>query len=230
MIPGEGRGYMGRALTPAQAARVYDRIGRLQDWQAFYEGPAVRDLIAHLRLDAATGVFELGCGTGALAARLLGEHLPAEATYLGVDVSPHMVRLSRERLHRWAGRARVELTDGSMPLSGADGVYSHVLAVYVFDLLPQEYALAVLLEAARLLGPGGRVGLVSLTPGRSRAARLVGGAWGGLWELAPVLTGGCHAVDLRSLLEQGWVTEYRALVETWGVASEVIVAIPDPRA
>ena len=211
-----------------QAARVYDRIGRFQDWQAFYEGPAVGDLIAHLHLDAATGVFELGCGTGALAARLLAEHLPRQATYLGVDVSPHMVRLSRERLHRWAGRARVVGTDGSLPVSAADGAYSHVLAVYVFDLLPEEYARAVLLEAARVLRPGGRLGVVSLTPGCSRTARLVGGAWGALWQLAPWLTGGCRAVDLGPLLEQGWVTEYRALVETWGVASEVIVATPIP--
>ena len=221
---------MGKALTPVQAARAYDRIGRFQDWQAFYEGPAVRDLIAHVHLASATGLFEFGCGTGALAARLLADHVPVEATYLGVDVSPHMVRLSRERLHRWAGRARVELTDGSLPVSRADGAYSHFLAVYVFDLLSEEYARAVLLEAARLLGPGGRVGLVSLTLEGSRVARLVGGAWGALWELAPWLTGGCRRVDLRSLLEQGWVTEYRAVVETWGVASEVIVATPIPRA
>lgn len=221
---------MGRALTPAEAAWVYDRIGRFQDWQAFYEGPAVSDLVAHVHLESASGLFELGCGTGALAARLLAEHLPVEATYLGVDVSPHMVRLSRERLQRWAGRARVLPTDGSLPLAGADGAYSHVLAVYVFDLLPEEYARAVLLETARLLGPGGRVGFVSLTPGRSRVARLVSGAWGALWELAPGLTGGCRPVDLESLLEQGWVTEYRALVEAWGVASEVIVATPTPRA
>ena len=213
-------------LTPAQAARVYDHIGRFQDWQAFYEGAAVNDLIAHVHLGAAGRVFELGCGTGALAARLLAERLPLEATYLGVDVSTHMVRLSRERLYRWAGRARVRQTDGSLPLAGADGAYSHVLAVYVFDLLPEEYARAVLCEAARLLEPGGRMGLVSLTPGRAWVARLVSGAWGALWELSPMLTGGCRPVDLRYLLEQGWVTEYRALVEAWGVASEVIVATP----
>lgn len=219
---------MGKALTPVEAARVYDRIGRFQDWQAFYEGPAVNDLIAHVHLDSARSLFELGCGTGALAARLLAEHLPARATYLGVDVSPHMVRLSRERLERWADRARVLPTDGLLPLSGADGTYSHFLAVYVFDLLSEAYARAVLRETARLLQPGGRVGLVSLAPGRSRLARLVGGAWGALWELAPGLTCGCRPLDLGSLLEQGWVTEYRALVEAWGVASEVIVATPTP--
>ena len=217
---------MGRAPTPAQAARAYDRIGRFQDRQAFYEAATVNDLIAHVHLEAAGGLYELGCGTGALAARLLAERLPLETTYLGVDVSPHMVRLSRERPHRWAGRARVLQTDGSLPLAGAAGAYGHVLAVYVFDLLPEEYARAVLREAARLLGPGGRVGLASLTAGRSRAARLVSGAWGSLWELSPMLTGGCRPVDLEPLLEPGWVTEYRAHVETWRVASEVIVATP----
>ena len=219
---------MGRALTPAEAARVYDRIGRLQDWQAFYEGPAVTDLIAQARLGTATALFELGCGTGALAARLLAEHLPPEATYLGVDVSPHMVRLSRERLQRWAGRARVLMTDGSLPLPGADGAYSHLLSVYVFDLFSEEYARALLLEAARLLEPGGRLCLVSLTDGDSRAARLVCRAWSLLWERVPALLGGCRPVDLVPLLEAGWVTEHRALVETWGVASQVIVATPRP--
>ncbi|MCJ7796426.1 MAG: class I SAM-dependent methyltransferase [Thermoleophilia bacterium] len=164
---------------------MYDRIGRFQDWQTFYEGPAVGDLIAHVHLDSAG-----------------------------------------ERLQRWAGRARVRQTDGSLPLAGADGAYSHVLAVYVFDLLSEDYARAVLRETARLLGPGGRVGVVSLTPGRSGVARLVGGAWGALWELAPWLTGGCRPVHLGSLLEPGWVTEYRAHVEAWGVASEVHVATP----
>ena len=41
-----------------------------------------------------------------------------------------------------------------------------------------------------------------------------------------MLTGGCRPVDLEPLLERGWVTEYRAHVEAWGVASEVIVATP----
>lgn len=220
---------MGKALSPMEAARVYDRIGRFQDWQSFYEGPAVDDLVAHLHLRAADAVFELGCGTGALVARLFAEHLPAKATYLGVDVSPHMVRLSRERLHRWADRARVEIADGSLPLPGDDGVYSHFLAIYVVDLLSEEYARAVVREAARLLRSGGRMGLVSLTQGHSRGARLVSGAWGALWGFAPRLTGGCRPVHLEPLLEGEWVTEHRALVETWGVSSEVIVATPIPR-
>jgi hypothetical protein len=34
------------ALTSEQARRVYDRIGRAQDWQRFYEDAATSALVA----------------------------------------------------------------------------------------------------------------------------------------------------------------------------------------
>jgi trans-aconitate methyltransferase len=56
------------ALTSEQARRVYDRVGRAQDWQRFYEDAATADLVAHAGFDAAHSIVELGCGTGRLAA------------------------------------------------------------------------------------------------------------------------------------------------------------------
>ena len=70
---------MDRYLSPAQAKRFYDRLGPAQDWQGFFENPAINELIAHAALESARSVFEFGCGTGALAARLLQQHLPANA-------------------------------------------------------------------------------------------------------------------------------------------------------
>jgi trans-aconitate methyltransferase len=97
-------------LTPEQARRVDDRIGRAQDWQRFYEHAATAELVAHARFDEARAVVDLGCGTGRFAAQLLGEHLPPAATYVGVDLSPTMVTLASERLPTVArsrlGRAR----------------------------------------------------------------------------------------------------------------------------
>lgn len=34
------------ALTLNQARRIYDRIGRVQDWQAFYEDATINRLVA----------------------------------------------------------------------------------------------------------------------------------------------------------------------------------------
>jgi ubiquinone/menaquinone biosynthesis C-methylase UbiE len=93
-------------LSSEVAARVYNRIGRLQESQAPFERPALDSLIAHGRFDVATSVLELGCGTGNLAKRLLANHLPTTSSYLGIDVSERMVALSRTRIARFANRWR----------------------------------------------------------------------------------------------------------------------------
>ncbi len=106
------------ALTPQQARQLYDRVGRAQDWQAIYEDRAVRKLTANAEMSSARAVFELGCGTGRLARRLLAQDVPTSCRYVGVDVSPRMVQLTRRRLEPWSQRAAATLVDGSVPLPG----------------------------------------------------------------------------------------------------------------
>jgi len=87
-----------RTLSPDHARRVYDRIGSLQDSQAFYEDRATDLLVQFGDFARARRVFEFGCGTGRFAARLLQQELPSDAVYHGVDLSPTMVRLAEERI------------------------------------------------------------------------------------------------------------------------------------
>lgn len=49
-------------LSPEEAKRYYDRLGSAQDWQCFYENPAVTELIAHVGLESVHSVFEFGSG------------------------------------------------------------------------------------------------------------------------------------------------------------------------
>ena len=51
---------MDRYLSPEQAKRFYHRLGPRQDWQAFYENPAINELIAHATFDSAHSLFEFG--------------------------------------------------------------------------------------------------------------------------------------------------------------------------
>ena len=83
-------------LTVSEAQAYYNRFGKKQDSQGFYEDPVLDDLIAHASFQEAQRVFEFGCGTGKFAARLLAEYLPASATYLGCDVSPVMIGLAAQ--------------------------------------------------------------------------------------------------------------------------------------
>ncbi len=223
---GKGTGSRpGAGLTPHQAQRFYDRLGRAQDLQAFYEDRPVAELIAAASFPAARSVFELGCGTGRLAENLLAHHLPAAARYLGADISDTMVTLSQARLRRFGGRAHVLRADGTVPLPVASGGFDRFLAVYVFDLLGPGDAGTVIAQARRLLRPGGLLCAVSLAPGQAPAARLISQTWTGIWSRAPGLVGGCRPIRLEPLLD-GWHITYRALVTAWALTSEVIVAAP----
>lgn len=215
----------GAGLAPHQARRFYDRLGRGQDLQAFYEDRPAAELIAAASFPAARSVLELGCGTGRLAENLLARHLPAGARYLGADISDTMVTLSQARLRRFGGRAHVLRADATVPLPAADGGFDRFLAVYVLDLLAPGDATAVIAQARRLLRPGGLLCAVSLAPGQAPAARLVSQAWTGIWSRAPGLVGGCRPIRLEPLLD-GWHITHRALVTAWALTSEVIIATP----
>src|SRR5258708_36091392 len=101
-----------RVLTHEQAQAFYNRMGAKQDWQAFYEAKATHDLITHASFETAQAVFEFGCGTGALAERLLTAHVSLEAQYAAVDSSPTMIRLAQARLARFWSRLQVLPTHG----------------------------------------------------------------------------------------------------------------------
>jgi ubiquinone/menaquinone biosynthesis C-methylase UbiE len=213
-------------LGADEARRVYDRIGRLQDTQRFYEDAATSRLARLAELDHARSVFELGCGTGRFAEAELRAALDQGARYTGVEISPRMAALARRRLAPWAPRARVELIDPpGRALPGEDGGFDRFLAAYVFDLLSTEDARALLAEARRLLSESGLLGVVSLTHGTSTAGRLVSRTWGAVSRRWPSLLGGCRPIELSAQLGSGgWRLRHRDVVVRFGISSEVVVA------
>jgi SAM-dependent methyltransferase len=220
-----------RTLSRADARRVYDRIGRTQDSQAFYEDRATAILISHLDLSNAHAVFEFGCGTGRFAAQLLNNYLPKDATYRAVDVSPVMVGLARERLAPFGPRVDVRLTEGEPPASEPTGAYDRFLSNFVFDLLSFEDIAAVLAEAHRMLRPNALLGLSSLTIGFTAASRALGWFLTMVHSLQPVIVGGCRPLELSELLAQDrWQVVHHERVAPLGLALEAVIAAPKENA
>lgn len=216
-----------QCLSPAEAKRFYDRFGSRQDWQAFYEDTAVNNLIGHAAFDSAHSVFEFGFGTGALAARLLQRHLPADAHYVGQDISTTMLALAQELLRPWSDRARVYQNDGSAYIPESDHSFDRFISTYVFDLLAHDFIDQVLSEAHRLLVPGGKLCLTSMTFGLSNFSRAVTWSWQRLWRLSPGLVGGCRPIELGDYLGADfWTIDQREAVTSWGITSEVVIASP----
>lgn len=216
------------ALTLNQARRVYDRIGRVQDWQAFYEDATINRLVAESALTGNQTIFEFGCGTGRLAANLLAAR-PPSVNYLGVDISPVMIDLATRRLAPWTERAKVVLVDGSLPLPADDGFADRVLSTFVFDLLDDAYARAVLDDLRRILAPDGRLCLASLTYGERLLERAVSQGWTGIWRIAPQVVGGCRPISTTALLAHDWNIEHHSRVHRWGLVMDVVIGAPNTR-
>jgi ubiquinone/menaquinone biosynthesis C-methylase UbiE len=216
-------------LSKEQVRSFYNRFGAKQDWQRFYEGPALRDLLTHGAFEKAHAVFEFGCGTGGFAEHLLERYLPESSTYLCFDLSTTMVTLTEARLTQYATRAQVRLTDGSPTLSLPDSRFDRFISNYVLDLLPPEDIEVLVHEAHRVLEPEGRLCLISLTYGNSWVSQGIIWLWRRIFGIHPSLVGGCRPVHLLDFIsEKMWKVLHHNWVTTFGIPSEVIVARKSP--
>jgi ubiquinone/menaquinone biosynthesis C-methylase UbiE len=207
-----------------EARRFYDRFGGKQDRQGFYEDPAIDLLLELGQFSSAENVFELGCGTGKLAARLLADQLPASAHYIGVDLSSTMVGLATERLATFGPRQRVRLSDGGLQISDYGGPFDRVVTTYVLDLLSVADIQQCLTGAHAALVAGGLFCHAGLTTGAGPLSKATSTLWTLVHRLKPTLVGGCRPIVLSDLVElDKWRLIRREVVIGSGIASEVIV-------
>ena len=107
---------------------------------------------------AGTGtVLDLGCGTG-LAARAIAHRTGFSGRVSGVDISPYLVAAAKRLAGEEGVADRLDFRTGDVrrldfPDGGFDALVAHTLLSHVED------PLAVLMEAARVVRPGGMVGI-----------------------------------------------------------------------
>ncbi len=109
---------LARALRPG----LFRRRALASETVAAYDAPAVLDV---------------GCGSGRIGEFALQA---GAAHYVGVDFSEPMIALARSRLERFGDR--VELLLGDFLTAPVDGGFDVVLAVGLFDYLPDPHVFA----------------------------------------------------------------------------------------
>lgn len=130
-------------------AESYDRL-RPQDgawWQRF-------EALVEVLAVRGGRVLDIGCGTGTLAAALAERAL---ARVWGVDPSAEMLAVARARVPRAVGLRQGRAEE----LPFRDGWFDAVVLSLVVHLLDRRRAFA---EAARVLAPGGRIGIATFAP------------------------------------------------------------------
>ncbi len=213
----------GAMIRPRQAARfAYNRISR---WYDVLARPERRFVDIGLRLLApqeGERVLEIGCGTGyalVSVARAAG----ASGLAVGLDISEGMLLAANARAKRAevARRPHLIMAD-AVALPFADGAFDAAFMAFTLELFDASDIALVLSECARVLRPGGRLGVVSLS--REGGGRMVG-LYDWVHRRWPQWVD-CRPIYARQALEDaGFATLHAARVVMWGLPVEVIVAV-----
>ncbi len=193
-------------LTRQQARDFYDRFGRRQDRQSFYERRPIDRMVELGDFGSAEAVVEFGCGTGTFAQRLMDEELPSNATYAGFDLSETMTKMTRRRLVPYGARVSVTRTDGRPRIPLPPDSCDRFVSNYVLDLLPIGDITRTLDQAYKVLRPDGLLCLTSLTFGTNALSKMTIAVWLAVHSLKPSLVGGVPA-DLAQRLSRTRVVE-----------------------
>lgn len=98
-----------------------------------------------LRLQPGDRVLDVACGTGK-SFELLSQAVGPEGVVVGVEQSPEMAELARER-GREGGWTNVQIIESTVEAADLDGPFDAVLFVYTQDVLQSDAALARIFTA-----------------------------------------------------------------------------------
>lgn len=202
-----------------QTRRFYDRIGGRYDWFSATEARAKEYAMHQLALEPGLHILNLGVGTGNEHVGICHQ-IGASGFSCGVDISPVMLHISRDR----TGSPHIQADVTHLPLREAS--FDRVYGAYIFDLLPEENIRVVLASIYRLLRPGGRLVIAALTEGTGILSKALIGAWKAAYSLSPIFLGGCRPLQLQNqVVAAGFNSVSRQVVVQLGMPSEIITAI-----
>ncbi len=207
-----------KALSPERARRIYDRIGRLYDLAESFGDRAKETVLRGLAPTPGMRLIDVGAGTGRDLLRLQRAVAPG-GTVFAVDLSMVMLRLARAR-----SGAPACLADARR-LPFAREVFDGLCCTYVLDLLPRGDIPLALGAFRRVLKPGGRLALASMTEGVTILSRALIGGWKAVYRLSPALCAGCRPLLLAPMVRSaGFEILRREVVVQFGFPSEVVIA------
>lgn len=210
---------MAAGLAPEEAVAVYDRWAAHYDlWSGPFESRAHRRVLEVAALHGEERVLEVAVGTGSTLVALAAAN--RGSLTVGLDASRGML----DRAHRRASQARAAplllLADArTLPLPTE--TFDLLVNCYMLDLFSLEDIRAVLGEFRRVLRPGGRLVVATMTRGN----RLLMALWNWLYRRSPALLGGCRALHAAPLLaEAGFEGIASERIVQLGFGSEVLAA------
>ena len=170
-------------------------------------------------------VLEPGFGTGQVLVALAGEVGESGKVY-GIDISDGMVEATRKRLQKAGLSGRAELIRGDacdMPYD--DGFFDAVFMSFTLELFDDSDIPVVLSECMRVLKPGGRMCVASMSnQGKDgimmRAYVWSHGKFPDFVDCRPIFAG-------KAVEDAGFKVTSREIMSMWGLPVEIILGIKE---
>lgn len=159
-----------RVTRSKQEARIaYDRISRWYDLlEGFWEKRIRESGLRKLEIREGYKVLEIGFATGDSILTMASKVGQSGKVY-GVDISPRMMEITQTRVAKAGLAPRVELIcQDALQLPFADDSLNGIFMSFTLELFDTPEIPLVLEECHRVLCPGGRICVVSLSKNGGR--------------------------------------------------------------
>lgn len=143
-------------VTKEASKAWYDRISKYYDLFGLFENRYKALALEMADFREGEKVLEVGCGTGWALERIARQVGESGKAY-GVDLSPKMLEVARERLQKAGLMPRVELVEGdAVKMAFPDDMFDVAFSTHTLELFDTPDIPVVLSEIMRVLRPGGR--------------------------------------------------------------------------
>ena len=224
----EGKSAVSRVLpvprTKEEAKRLYDRISRFYDFfTAAFERKYAEMALERLSVKEGEAVLEIGFGSGHCF-RQIAQSVGKSGKAYGIDISTGMLEVTKRKLERAQLMDRAELHCGdaaSLPYD--DDTFDGVFMSFTLELFDTPEIPKVLEEIKRVLKPGGRLAVASMSKedGESMLVRLyewVHKKWPKYVDCRPIYVE-------QSLKDAAYEIKSKEKVRLFGLPGEIVIAV-----
>ena len=200
--------------SESQAEEYYSRLSGFYDLLASSEKKFIKQGLILLDPKPEDKILEIGSGTGFAQLHLAG--FVSKGFSVGLDLSEGMCQVAQKKLREVGYDNQAYLVrSNTLPIPFQSGVFDGVFTSFTLELFDSPQIPVVLREIQRVLKPGGRLVVVSLS--KDQPLPLMGRLYERLHDRYPKLLD-CRPIPVKTLvMSAGFRIDESRDMKMWGL-------------
>jgi demethylmenaquinone methyltransferase/2-methoxy-6-polyprenyl-1,4-benzoquinol methylase len=210
--------------TKEQAKKTYDKISIIYDiFEGSFEKKFRNKALEQLDIKKGENVLEIGFGTGHSIVKI-AEKVGKKGKVFGIDISSRMKDITQRRLEKRGLADRVELHCGdAIKTPYNESIFDAVFMSFVLELFDTPEITMVLKEINRIIKPGGRLGVVSLSKENGNSRMLKAYEWIHIHFTKIV---DCRPIYVEQAIKNvGNQIIYKENIKIFGLPGEIVISV-----